>query len=167
MARKTSNLQLNKFDAADYINYDLFNANWDILDKVAGCDYVTEKRIQKAAGAWSYVCFQKSGLMIQWLVDWKTGKDKENFGKWGTNKDALHCTRQLQLPSYARAFAQEPWSQVTFSGSGSTKWCCMMAVKPSSATRSRPPVFQLIDAYNTNKYIDKPTFSCLAVGFWK
>lgn len=173
MSTKTPNLGLIKPAGTDYVNITDLNTNFTILDKLGG-DYIVEKKIQKAAGKWSYVCFQNSGLMIQWMVDWPTGKSSEAYSKYGTNSDALHCTRKFTAyPSYAKPFAQEPWSQWTFSGSGvksstgTNPWTCWVATHPSSATRQKAPNFQLIDAYNANKSIPSPTFSCLAIGFWK
>ena len=50
MSSRTANLNLLKFEGSDTVNYNDFNGNFDIIDKM-GVDYVTQKGTK---GEWWY-----------------------------------------------------------------------------------------------------------------
>ena len=80
MAEVTSNLNLVKLDASDYVSVDSFNENYDTLDKL-GIDYITA---EGDSGNWHYRKW-KSGWAELWgKYEGTTSKGASSYNWKGT-----------------------------------------------------------------------------------
>lgn len=142
----TTNLGLKKIQGADYVTPDVFNTNYDTIDKL-GVDYVVATGTD--SNGW-------------WYRKWNSGycecsiADK-NFGDVSINNPwgALYASPQLWFGAYPFAFKSRPFVTISFNGSSDsgTEGKDQQSYTACSASTSttESPYFRLVDPY-TNKH---------------
>lgn len=132
----TTNLNIEKINPSDYVDPEVFNTVFDIIDKL-GVDYVTE---QGTSGDWWYRKWN-SGILECGVYNKNFGTQK--FGSSFTGTKWYITTNSLSFGSYPFAFTSRPYASVSYNqGTKGQSRQLVMQYPSSSLTVS--PSFSLI-----------------------
>ena len=128
----TTNLALDTINASDYVDPEVFNKNYEKIDKL-GVDYVIE---EGTSGEW-------------WYRKWKSGRaecgiDSKQFSQITLSKHSSgSCnSTDLSFGAYPFSFASRPYAVVTFEGdSGDSTRGAYIAQRHTTSTTMSPSFF--------------------------
>ncbi len=153
----TTNLGIEKINPSDYVDPEVFNTVFDIIDKL-GVDYIVEQGI---SGEW-------------WYRKWNSGRlecgiDVKSFGNGTTSKwGSMYKYGPIGFGAYPIAFKTPPLVSINYitETNGYGGMIHIHTTSDQSTLLTIPPKFSVADPNGPHEYKDMK-FGIMSVGFYK